>query len=613
MPVFSSFVACCRTSAGHIGLVGAYADPYFGDTNAGLLKASDLSVLSEKTSGIAPPSGIAADAQGYWYVMMLDFPARTTAQIRRLDATSTEVAAWNIPIPVRFQYSYIWALAVNDAGTLAYCWMNPSFFSEPDTNDYYLHTFSLVGSGAYVGLFTAEHFGNHPTYNSLLIVPDGTGDLLMTAAHAGTGGLGVLRRYRPDGTVVWNAGTPAGAGDLWWGPLALGVPGDTHFLAAAYDGNVDTSSGVRYCWFSYATGAPDNTRNFVPDDGTDFEFDSQFVVLSQCVEDPPPPPTLHNVAVTVTNHGLVGSHGYNAIAFDLTTGAVVATCDFPFVPTSILYRPATEDFLVTSRGPTPADLLHHLDRSLTLLSTIELPPAPDGTYTPGQATWSPGLIRSDYHGGVYIVYQPAAGGTPVVFGDQLLRKIDPVTGATLQSWRTFVTPIDGRSILAADFSLDGQSFFFNMGGGPDLNQNLIYRLPLASTAATVFATYGTWSGDSNPTGNSFSTAFLRPRPGGTYGALTFHLSAGQIDGNELLLLAADGTVVTAYPTVPSPSSFRVRAAALALSADGQTAWFTTTNSLIVRMDLTTGVQTTVVDGPAGGFFGGFGDLAVVLD
>jgi hypothetical protein len=123
----------------------------------------------------------------------------------------------------------------------------------------------------------------------------GSGDLLAAYAdyNEPTVGrrTGAIVRYRPDGTVVWVAGTPSGAGIMQWVAVAPGVPGDTHFVAWGVDPVLEdvTYSEARYCWFSYATGAPDTTRNFAPDDGAFFKFDSQMVVLAQGVPAPTDP------------------------------------------------------------------------------------------------------------------------------------------------------------------------------------------------------------------------------------------------------------------------------------------------------------------------------------
>jgi hypothetical protein len=306
-------------------------------------------------------------------------------------------------------------------------------------------------------------------------------------------------------------------------------------------------------------------------------------------------------AVSVTSHGPVGDFGYNVVAFDLTTGAQVGVCDLPHLPTSVLYRPGTDDLLVTTTGDTQGGMLHRLDRSLNLLQSTPLAVPP----VPSTHLWSIQLVRSDYQGGLYVTYQPSPSGTAA--GDQLLRQLDPVTLAPLHDWRTFLVPLDGRSLVSADFAADGQHFFFAMVGGPDPNQHVIYRLTLAPALAAPFATYGTWSGGSNPTGQTYINYFLRPRPDGTYVAATYHVTAGSTDANTLLLIAADGTVTTAYPVLPlSPVTNRLTG--LAVSADGGTAWFMTSNGVFAQMQLATGVETVIA---TPGY--GLNDLVVVPD
>lgn len=320
---------------------------------------------------------------------------------------------------------------------------------------------------------------------------------------------------------------------------------------------------------------------------------------------PAGPAVLTNIAVTTTYRGPVG-RGRNVLAYDLTTGALVATCDLNhgFFPQSILYRPSTDDFLVASTGTTAGGLMHRLDRAFTLLETVvlALPPFPAGEL------WRIKLVRADFHGGLYIAYTPSVGPA---FGDQFLRKIDPVTFMPLQDWHTFL-PRDGRSFTPADFSLDGTRVFFAMIGGPALDQNVIYRLPLAASLAAPFTAYGTYSGGTNPTGNTYADAFLRPRQDGTYVAAVRYLRG--TDGNvlnELVLIAADGAILAHYPLDPTLPQLTHMHAVSGLAVDGPTAWFVTDNAILARMNLTTGVQTTILPADENGLVSIFIDLVVL--
>ena len=237
-------------------------------------------------------------------------------------------------------------------------------------------------------------------------------------------------------------------------------------------------------------------------------------------------PPLTNVAITTTADGPVGAWGRNVLAYDLTTGALVASCELPAPlgtghPGSILSRPSSEDLLVSALGATAGGVLHRLDRSLTLLDSTDLalPPGPPTDL------WRLQVVRSDFQGGLYVGYQPSVG---TATGDQLLRQLDPVTFAVLDDWQTFVTP-DARDFLGGDFSLDGQRWFFVMSGGPDPNQHVIHQLTLPTSVASTFTSYGSWSGGVNPTGDTYRELFLRPRADGTYVVATFHVSG--TDGN----------------------------------------------------------------------------------
>jgi len=286
----AGFSAFCRTSQGHIGVVGGNA-PTFPTTGAGLYQTCTLVKLSEYVGSRANGFCIAADTLGYWYLQktgITDSPLLFT----RLDAASAEVATWSITRPTGNTDSPLTALAVTDDGQTAYCWLSaPASGSRA-----HVHQFSLSGAGAWVGQVSTDYNHFNAGYNSLQVVPGST-DLLIAFKNLNAGA-SVLRRYTATGTVVWTAGTPAGAGTLTWVGLALGLPGETHFLAWAYDTAVATHSGVRYCWFDYATGTPDNTRNFTPADGT-FEFDSQMVVLAGGTVPPPPIPTLDPTIIPI--------------------------------------------------------------------------------------------------------------------------------------------------------------------------------------------------------------------------------------------------------------------------------------------------------------------------
>jgi hypothetical protein len=268
--------AFCRLSTGDIAQVGGNA-PTFPTTGAGVWKASDLTKLSEYIGDRDNGTCCASDALGFWYTTRVSSAGATIRQFARLNAASAEVATWDITIPTGFDTTRSAAMAVSDDGLTAYCWLMKAF-PDADYGKRRIYKFDLTGSGTYVGLLHAD-YGSPPGYGSLLCVP-GSGDLLVAFNNLNGATVGPIKRYTPGGSVVWTSGAPAGAGGIDWEGLALGLPGDTHFLAWCYDNLAATSSGARYVWFNYATGVPDNTRNFTPADGS-FEFDSQFVVLAQ--------------------------------------------------------------------------------------------------------------------------------------------------------------------------------------------------------------------------------------------------------------------------------------------------------------------------------------------
>ena len=298
----SGLQALCRLSTGDIASIGGGIPGCI----VGVWTASDLTVRSEYPGLRQNGAAIAADANGFWYTATFwvnPDPAHFDQQLfqfARLNADSVEVATWDVAPSTIPDGDYTWgevghAMAVSENGQTLYLWATPNAFTAGDERlKSRILVFSLAGADSDVGRLTPD-FSSTPGFGSLLLVPDGSGDLLVAFAHLNDPygvSPGAIRRYRPNGTLVWTAGAPAGASatNISWLGLALGAPGDPHFLAWAYDGNTTNTSGARYCWFSYATGAPDESRNFEPEAGS-FQVDSQFVILAVPVGDSGPPPT----------------------------------------------------------------------------------------------------------------------------------------------------------------------------------------------------------------------------------------------------------------------------------------------------------------------------------
>ena len=324
---------------------------------------------------------------------------------------------------------------------------------------------------------------------------------------------------------------------------------------------------------------------------------------------------LTNIALTLTNDGPAGDFGRNVLVYDLATGTLVTAVNLVDTieglerhPVSLLYRPEYDDVLVLTGGITDGGLLFRLNRSFVIVDSVALAV----TGFPGTDVWEPRLVRSDFHGGLYVAYAPSTVGTAA--GDQFIRKIDPVTFQPVvpaEDWQTVVTPLDARSPVYADFALDGQTFFVAMVGGADPNQHVIYQLDLTTSLSTAFATYGTWSGGINPTGNTYQAGFLRPRSDGTYVVATKALSGtDQNILNSVLLLAADGTVTTVWPLAPTLIPPVHMYGVSGLAVQGDTLWYVTGNGRLARLNLTTGAEATMVDIDPGAFLS-FADLVVL--
>lgn len=250
--------------------------------------------------------------------------------------------------------------------------------------------------------------------------------------------------------------------------------------------------------------------------------------------------------------GLGGSLHLSVTAVSVTAGAVIGC-----------FNPGSETKANSLTSYSQAGSLLSLDNSNSTQTLLNLAVRPSGnllslagnkvyefspatgllsttTVTPPTATTYSQYVLVTAGGQVWFVWYRTPGNTIVY-----LQRVDATSYAVLETHTvTFDTTVYGTAFFG-QLAPNGLSFYFGMSGGSGTDQNKIYQWTLATDAISTFATYGTWSGGINPTGNTFETVCTFDTAGNLY-TVEEHQTTGAVDGANVLIYAPNGTLSHTY-------------------------------------------------------------------
>lgn len=246
----------------------------------------------------------------------------------------------------------------------------------------------------------------------------------------------------------------------------------------------------------------------------------------------------------------------------------------------------------------PSDL-HFL--AFTSESTVIVDVAPTFGFLAQTAPPNPGSgatpqgLAFDPAGNLYLTWMGGPAGVYLAPHHQLA-KVNPTAPFTnIQTWSDFCSDIinglTGNAIQPGEFSPNGTLFYFSAFGGSALNQNRIYALTLSNSTVNVFATYGTWSGGGNPTGNFTEAYRIRVTTSGQVVVAFTHVTAGLADSATLVIFNADGTQANAWSIPFGVGGLTPGVYSVALAPDQLSAWVA-----ILAKDGVRFVQIRLADG-----------------
>lgn len=185
-------------------------------------------------------------------------------------------------------------------------------------------------------------------------------------------------------------------------------------------------------------------------------------------------------------------------------------------------------------------------------------------------------------------------GSVAAVGHHRLQQIDPITFASIKTYDDFSSALitNAATLTPGAFSPDGTLYYFCGIGGTSAGQNQIYALTLSSSTVSNFASYGTWVGGVNPTGDYVNGPSLRTTPSGQVVAVYLHLTAGLGTAANLVIFNPNGTQANVWSIpVTLMGGFSLGTLALSLTPDGTAAWvviYDSTGVRFIQIQLATG-------------------------